>query len=159
MLNEINFKAQGAYGSIDKIGTSPDGRVIYQVVDPDGKVAGGLSVAPNDCDKFEHSYKSIMEAAPKVESYMKTHTQEDVKSLQKKGRWITGISACIGGLIPAIFIHKPDNWFIQFLFTLAGTIAGGFGGLQIAKKVSVPPGAEEMSKASKEISKLDIKPI
>ena len=159
MVNEVGFKGQSAYGSINRVGSTPDGRVVYQVVDPEGNVAGGLSVAPADCDKFERSYQAIMESAPKVENYMKTHTEADLKSQQKKGRWITAIGACIGGLIPAIFIHKPDNGWAQFFITLAGTIVGGFGGLQIAKKVTVPPGAEQMSKASKEISKLDIKPV
>ena len=159
MVNSVGINNQNPYGSINKVGTSNDGRVIYQVVGADGNVKGGLSVAPNDCDKFERSYQSLMEAAPKVEKYMKNHTEEDLKKLQKKGRRITGLSAFAGGIIPAILIHKPDKFLVQLLCTTAGAAAGFFTGLQIAKKITIPPGAEQMSKASKEMSKLDIKPL
>lgn len=157
MVQNVSQK-QGGYGSIDKVGTSPDGRVIYKVTDPKGNVAGGLSVAPNDCDRFERSYKSIMDAAPKVEKYMQTHTEDDLKKSQKRGRWITAIGAFTGGIIPAVVIHKPKTW-VKFVITAAGTIAGLFLGTAIAKKTTIPPGMEEMSRASQELSKLDIKPI
>ena len=85
MVNQVGFKSQSSYGEIKRIDTTPEGRVIYQVTAPDGQVAGGLSVAANDCDKFERSYEAMMEAAPKLENYMKTHTEEDLKSNQKKG--------------------------------------------------------------------------
>ena len=147
------------YGSINRVGQTADGRVVYQVKDPNGKVAGGLSVAQADCDRFERSYKDITEAAPKVEEYMKTHTQSDLKDAQKKGRWITAGGAFVGGIIPAVLVHKPDVWIVQFLCTAAGTIAGLFVGSRIARKVAIPPGAEQMARATQEISKLDVRPI
>lgn len=156
MVQNVGSK-QGGYGSIDRVGTSPDGRVIYKVTDPNGKVAGGLSVAPNDCDRFEHSYKSIMEAAPKVEKYMKTHTEEDLKKSQKKGRWITAIGAFTGGIIPAVLIRQPKK-LVKILATAAGSFAGLFAGAAIARRTTIPPGVEEMTRASQELSKLDIKP-
>ena len=148
-----------SYGEISRVGTSPDGRVIYKVVDPSGKVAGGLSVSPNDCDKFERVYNNVMEAAPKFEKYMSTHTKEDLKKNQKRGRWITGIGAFIGGILPAVLIKKPDKKIIKILATLAGTTVGLFAGVSVAKKVVIPPGVEEMSKATHEMSKLDVRPI
>ena len=159
MVSSVGSNSQNQYGSINKVGSSKDGRIIYQVVGTDGKVKGGLSVAPTDCDKFEHSYKSLMNAAPKVEKYMQTHTEADLKKQQKKGRRITGISAFTGGIIPAVFIRKPDNFWVQLLCTIAGAATGFFAGLKIAKRITVPPGAEEMSIASRELSKLDIKQI
>ena len=148
-----------SYGEISRVGTTPDGRVIYKVIDASGKVAGGLSVSPNDCDKFERVYQNVMEAAPKFEKYMSTHTQEDLKKNQKKGRWITGIGAFIGGILPAVLIKKPDIKILKILATLAGTVAGLFAGVSIAKRVVIPPGVEEMSKATQEMSKLDIKAL
>ncbi len=153
-----NIGAGNKYGSINRVGQTKDGRIVYQVTDPDGKISGGLSVAPADSDRFERSYKDIMEAAPKVEQYMKTHTQDDLKNAQKKGRWITAGGAFIGGIIPAVAIHKL-NTFPKILCTLAGTIAGLFVGAKIAGKATVPPGAEQMAKATQELSKLDIQPI
>lgn len=147
------------YGSINRVGQTADGRIVYQVTDPNGKVAGGLSVAQADCDRFERSYKDITEAAPKMEEYMKTHTQSDLKDAQRKGRWITAGGAFVGGIIPAVLIHKPDIGIVKFLCTLAGTVAGLFAGSRIARKVTIPPGAEQMAKATQELQKLDIRPI
>ena len=158
MVQNVGSQNGNMYGSIERAGSTQDGRIIYQVKGADGKAAGGLSVAPNDCDRFERSYNQIREAAPKLEKYMQTHTQEDVKKAQKKGRWITAIGAFTGGIVPAVALHKP-NFFIKLLCTVGGTVAGLFAGLKIAQKVTIPPGAEEMSKAAQEISKLDIKPI
>ena len=158
MVQSVNNMAN-RYGSVEKVGQTNDGRVVYKVTDPNGNVSGGLSVAQSDCDKFEHSYTNIINSAPKVEEYMKTHTQEDLKQAQKKGRWITAIGAFIGGIIPAIVIHKPDNWLFKILCTAAGTFAGLFLGGQVAAKVTIPPGAKEMAKATQELSKLDIRPI
>ena len=160
MVQNINAQKQSQYGSIDRVGTSPDGRGIYQVIGNDGKIAGGLSIAQKDCDTFERSYQNILEAAPKLEQYMKTHTEDDIKNLQKKGKWIIGGGALLGGLIPALTSHKlTGNTFLQVLITIAGTVVGLFAGAKIGAKVMTPPGAKEMSEATKTISKLDIQPI
>lgn len=160
MVQNTSFRSNptSSYGEINRMGTTPDGRVVYQVKDGNGKIAGGLSVAPNDCDKFERAYVEILDAAPKLEKYMQTHTEEDLKQAQKKGRWITAIGAFTGGIIPAALI-KSDIKILKIACAAAGTIAGLFAGAKIAKKVTIPPGAEEMSKATQEISKLDIKPL
>lgn len=153
-----NVNSQSQFGTINKIGNTPDGRVVYQVVNPNGQVAGGLSVAQKDCDTFERSYNTMIAAAPKLEKYMQTHTEEDIKSLQKKGKWIIGGSALVGALIPAIATYKM-KLFPQILITLAGTVLGLIGGIKIGAKVMTPPGAAELNKATQEISKLDIQPI
>ncbi len=158
MVSNVGVNSQNPYGAINKVGTTQDGRVVYQVMGADGKIAGGLSVASADCDRFERSYNDIMQAAPKLEKYMQTHTEEDMRKAQKKGRWITAIGAFAGGMTPAILVRKPGT-FVKVLCTVAGTIAGLFAGAKIAQKVSIPPGATEMTRASQEISKLDIQAI
>ena len=158
MVNNVGANAQNPYGAINKVGMTQDGRVVYQVVNPEGKVQGGLSVAAADCDTFERSYKDIMEAAPKLEKYMQTHTEDDMKKAQKKGRWITAIGGFTGGIIPVI-LTKNYRTFVQIICTAAGVIAGLFAGAKVAQKVSVPPGAEQMTRASQEISKLDIQAV
>lgn len=158
MVNNVSAGAQNQYGAINRVGMTQDGRVVYQVVNPEGKIQGGLSVAAADCDRFERSYNDIMEAAPKLEKYMQTHTEDDMKKAQKKGRWITGIGAFAGGLT-TIFLTKNCKTWLQILCTAAGTIAGLVGGAKVAQKVSIPPGAEQMTRASQEISKLDIKAV
>lgn len=161
MVQNVNSSGnQNQYGSINRVGTSSDGRGIYQVLNGDGKVAGGLSVAAKDCDTFERSYNKMIEAAPKMEKYMQTHSEEDIKKLQKKGKWMVGGGALIGGLIPLFFSHKVTEklgW--QILMTVGGTILGLFAGAKIGAKVMTPPGAKDMTEATQTISKLDIQPI
>lgn len=159
MVQNASLNGKNPYGSIQRVGAAQDGRVVYQVINPDGKVAGGLSVAPMDCDKFERSYSEIMEAAPKLEKYMQTHTEEDLVKAQKKGRWITIIGAAVGAITTAFATKNLKRTFVQGLLTVSGMGLGLVAGAKVAQKVSVPPGAEQMSRASQEISKLDIKPV
>jgi hypothetical protein len=153
-----NVNSQSQFGTINRVGNTPDGRVVYQVVNPNGQIAGGLSVAQKDCDTFERSYNTMMNAAPKLEKYMQTHTEDDIKRLQKKGKWIIGGSGLVGALIPAIATYKMKTWQ-QILISLGGAIIGLIGGIKIGSKVMTPPGAAELNKATQEISKLDIQPI
>jgi outer membrane lipoprotein SlyB len=159
MVQNVNANNSSGYGKVTRAGETPDGRAAYTVTDPNGKVIGALSIAEKDCDSFERSYKDIMEAAPKLEQYMKTHTEADLKQAQKKGRWITAIGAFTGGIIPAVLVKKPEKGIVKFLATLAGTIVGLIAGAKVAKKVTVPPGAEQMARATENIQKLDIKPL
>ena len=46
-------------GFINKLGTSPEGRVIYEVNDPQGQMNGRISVAANDSDTFEKAFNDI----------------------------------------------------------------------------------------------------
>lgn len=159
MVQNIS-QAQNPYGSINRIGTTPDGRVVYKVMDGNGDIAGGLSVAQKDCDTFERTYNDIMTAAPKLEKYMQTHSEEDIKRLQKRGKRIIGGSALVCGIIPALFSHKlTSNKWLQVAMTLGGTFIGLFAGVKIGTKVMTPPGANEMSKATKTLSSLDVQPI
>lgn len=160
MVQSVNSGNQSKYGSIEKVGVTPEGRAVYKLVDADGSVAGGLTIPQQQCDTFERSYNMMISAAPKLENYMKTHSEEDIKKQQKRGKWIIGGSALAGGLVPALFSYKlTGNKFLQILMTVGGTLAGFFAGRGVGIKVMTPPGAEEMAKASKMISKLDIQPV
>ena len=57
------------YGSINKIGSTNNGRVIYEVKDGNGATAGKLSVAQPQCDIFERSYNEMMAAAPETQKF------------------------------------------------------------------------------------------
>lgn len=152
-----NISNQNPYGSINRVGQTNDGRVIYQVTDPTGKEAGKMSVAQADCDVFEKSYKDIMESVPKLQKYAEKHSSpDDMKKVQSRSRWITASFAVVGGLIPMIKT-KGATWK-QVLFTLCGTVAGLAAGIATSYAVTAPPGAAKMAKATKAISKLDIRP-
>ena len=160
MVQGINSGNQTKYGTIEKIGATPDGRAVYKLVNGDGSVAGGISIPQKDCDTFEIGYNMMMSAAPKLDNYMKTHSEEDIKRQQKRGRRIIGGSTLAGGLIPALFSYKlTSNIWLQILMTVGGTVAGFFAGRGIGIKVMTPPGADELQKASKMLSNIDIQQV
>ena len=43
----------GAYGTINKIGTTENGRVVYKVIDGNGQESGKMSIPQKDCDVCE----------------------------------------------------------------------------------------------------------
>ena len=86
MVQNISTQQQNGYGSINRIGMTNDGRVVYQVSDNQGKVAGNISVAQKDCDIFEKSYRDMMEAAPQLEEYSRKTTPEKMMKKQKAAK-------------------------------------------------------------------------
>ena len=76
MVQNVSTQQPNNFGVINRIGTTNNGRVIYQVVDKSGKIAGKMSVAQRDCDTFERSYSQIMRAAPKMQAYMQNTPPE-----------------------------------------------------------------------------------
>ena len=153
---------QNPYGSIQKIGMTPDGRVVYQAVNPTGEVAGRLSVARKDCDLFEKSYRDIMQAAPQIQRYSETTSPDKMMRKQKTAKWIVGLSTLIGGGIPLFTVKPNAGWkgtLLQIGATLGGTIAGLVLGTVIAEKVAVPPGMKQFTQASTNLSKIDIRPV
>jgi len=152
MTNSINNPT--SFGIVTKKGVAPDGRIIYSVAGADGKYAGALSVAQKDCDSFEKSYTNMLTGAAKLQKYATTHTEEDMKKMKKASRWITGISALAGGMVFAC----RKNVKHAVLKTIGGTIAGLAAGIGISLVTATPPGSLKLAKASKTISKLDIRP-
>ena len=83
-MKNVSMQASQNYGSINRIGRTPDGRIVYQATEPNGKVAGRISVAQKDCDLFEKSYKDILETAPQIQRYTQTTSPDDMAKKQKK---------------------------------------------------------------------------
>ena len=161
MVQNVTVSAPNKYGSVNKIGTTENGRVVYQVIDPQGNLAGNMSVAANQADIFEKSYQDLMKSAPKLEEFSKKMTPAKIEKRQRTAKWITGLSALVGGGIPAIMVkgEGPKGTWKQIGLTALGTIAGLVIGRFIAVKTTTPPGAVEFAKATETISKLDIQPV
>ena len=57
MVQNISAQNPNGFGTINRIGMTENGRVIYQIIDGSGAQAIKMSVAPKDCDSFEKSYR------------------------------------------------------------------------------------------------------
>ena len=151
---------QNQYGSINRVGMTQEGRAVYQITSADGYQAANVSIPAQDCDRFEKAYSDMMEAAPKLENYMATHSSpEDVKKMKRKSGFIIGGATGLGLLIPALATKKMSSKLWKWVLSIAGTITGFFAGSIIAAKASIPPGAKEFSDATKVISEIDVKPV
>lgn len=161
MVQNVSAQNPNGYGSVNKIGMTENGRVIYQVTDGTGKQAMRMSVAAKDCDSFEKSYKAIVTSAPKLQQYAQTTSPEKMQKKQKMAKWIVGGCGLLGGIYPAIKckINSVGSGIKALGLTLLGTGAGIIGGMFIASKMVTPPGAMEFSKATQTLSKLDIQPL
>lgn len=156
-----NLSGQGGYGSVNRVGMTDNGRVVYQVVDQTGQPAAKLSVAQKDCDRFEKSYRDIMQSAPKLQHYAQTTPPEKMEKRSKLAKWIVGGCGLLGGIGPLLKCKVNSIWGgVKGLgLTLLGTGVGLVGGMFIASKMLTPPGAAQFSKATQTISKLDIQPM
>ncbi len=153
-----NFK-QNSYGNIQRIGASENGRVLYRVIDSNGEEAGKLTVAGKDTDKFEQSYRDIMEAAPKIQKYVTENSSEEkIKKRRMTSRIITGTGALLGLAVPYALTRKASTLKI-ILSCVAGIVAGLSAGFATSLAITTPPGTYKFAKASRVISKLDIQPI
>lgn len=150
------------YGSINRIGMTNNGRIVYQVIDAEGKEAGKMSVSRKDRDTFEKSYRDMMESAPKLQHYAMTTSPEKMRKKKNMAKWIVTGCGVLGGLWP-LLKYKPGSGFWNILkqtgVTLLGTGAGLVLGIGIAAKTTTPPGAAKFAKATQNMSKLDIQPV
>ncbi|MCQ2754539.1 MAG: respiratory nitrate reductase subunit gamma [bacterium] len=154
-----NINVQQPFGIVNRVGTSPDGRILYQVIDPRGQETAKMSVAPQDCDKFEKSYTDIMTAAPKLQKFAIEHNSpQEMAKRQKTAKRFVGFGALFGFLIPIPFTAKFKNHALlkQMLISTGGLIAGLFAGSKLATLFVAPPGTAKLERASKTLSKLDI---
>ena len=158
MVQNVSNQGQNAYGAINRVGTTQDGRAVYQVTDGAGKIAGRLSVAPTDCDKFEQSYQKIMEAAPKTQEFATNTTPEKMAKKKKRASWTLGLMTLVGAGVP-IFLTRNSKLWKQALSAVAGGFVGLIGGAMIARKTLTPPGAKEINEATKTLETLDVKPM
>lgn len=159
MVQNIGAQTSGL-GSVNRIGTTNDGRVIYQVMDPMGQATGKLSVAQKDSDVFEKSYHDMMETAPQIQKFAEKYsTEEAQKKLKKKTSWTIGLSTALGAGIGIFATRHDAKTWRQILVTGAGTLAGLFGGVNLASRFAAPSGMAKFNKATQNISKLDIQAI
>ena len=119
------------YGTINRIGTTPDGRGVYQIDDPNKKQSIRMSVAAQDCDTFEKSYTKILESAPKLQEYAEKTPPEKIAKNQKIAKWLVAGLGLVGGIIPLIKCKGNGFWgtLKQLGITLLGTGAGLGAGL------------------------------
>ena len=156
--NVSNVQKNNDFGNVKRVGETSNGRVIYQIADADGKVAGKVSIANKDCDIFEKSYRDIEEVAPKLQDYaLKNSSPEKIEKKKKLSKRIRLFSTLIGFALPAILIKKGSTWK-KGLLTLAGTLSGLIGGSFLAVKATTPPGAMKFAKATNNLNKIDIQP-
>ena len=146
------------YGSISRIGNSNDGRVIYQVSDPDGKVAGKISVAEQSCDVFEKSYNDLLESAPMMqkiaEDYQNPKKQEQIR---KTNLWSKIIGASVGLLASSALTRKLKHGW-QALICIPSAVAGLALGAYTGARLTTPKEAVKFTQAMQNMSKLDIRP-
>lgn len=161
MTQNVANSVQNNYGSIQRLGTTGNGRVVYQINDGTGTQSLKMSVNARDCDSFEKSYRDILTSAPKLQKYAETNTPAQMEKKQKASKWIVAGTTFLGGAF-GLFKSKGNGfWGVmkQLGITLLGAGAGFFGGLFIASKYATPPGATQFAKATQTLSKLDIQPI
>ena len=155
----VNIK-QNPYGSIQRAADLPNGRVLYNVIDSDGKNAGKLSLPKEQTDSFEASYKEILDVAPKIQAYVTTNSSEEaVKKRRNIARAVIGTSGVIGAAIPLIILRKSTSMTKKILGGVAGIVTGLTAGFVASLGVTTPPGSLEFAKATRNLSKLDIQPV
>ena len=148
-------------GTINKLGTTQNGRVVYELVDGSGMVGGKITVGAQHADSFESSYKTITEVAPKLKKYQDSLTPRKMEKLKTYSKWAKWGLTLTGFAVPAIFVlPKNEKWAttIQACATLAGTIVGFISGQIASAKIMMPPGGMELAKATQTLQKLDIQP-
>lgn len=166
MVQNVSAQSQtNQFGTITKLGTTQNGRIIYQITDAEGTVSNKLSVSQAHSDTFEKSYQSIIENASKMQQYQENLTPREAEKIKHRSRNIKWSLPVIAFLVPAILV-KPKSikkeWvknLIQSSVTAISTIAGFVAGQVLGTKTSTPPGATELAKATQTLSKLDIQPV
>lgn len=152
MVSEVN-NAKNAFGTVSKVGKTPDNRVIYQLSDNEGNIAGKISVPETQCDVFEKSYQDIVKVAPKMQKFASKMTPEKQQKRKKIANWTLGLSTLTGFLVPAI---AAKTW--QKSKTALGTVAGLALGIIASMKLQTPPGAIKFTKATQNLAKIDAQP-
>ncbi len=160
MVNGINnILPTSPFGSVQRLGFSENGRVLYNVVDSNGKSAGKLTVPFNEADTFENAYNDILESAPKIQEYVTTHSKEDTLSKRKAvSQALITTGGVIGFGLPVMF-SKSKSALKNILMTGTGVIIGVLSGFVAAYVTTLPPGTIQFAKASRKIGKLDIQSV
>ncbi len=148
-----------SFGGINRIGTTQNGRIVYEVIDSNGQEAGKLTIPAQDADTFEKSYYDIMDAAPKIQKFSLEHSSaEDMKKRKTASNIMIAAGMIIGAGIPIYLTRKASGWK-QVLATVGGVVAGLAAGMGLSFATLTPPGMMKFVKASKNLSKIDVRPF
>ena len=146
MVNSVNLGEfnPNVYGCIKKTGLSNGDRVLYSVFDSAGNETEKLSVPKNQVDKFEKSYTTILETAPQIKEYVRTHSSnKDIK----KRKYLSA------------FVLANESSLKQVLATGFGIFTGLTAGLLASLNIMTPPGTYKFTRAKQELKLLDIRTI
>lgn len=155
----VNNLSSDSYGNIQRIGLSQNGRAIYRVIDSNGQEAGKLSISQADTDKFEKAYIDIMKTAPKIQDYVVNNSSEqDIKRRRTLSRVIVATGGLIGAIVPIVATKKAST-LKKILYTTVGIVAGISAGFAGSIAATTPPGTFKFAKATKTLSKIDVRPV
>ena len=155
-MNEINN--MNPYGNIQRAGVG-NGRVIYRVIDSEGKEAGKMTVAQQDADTFEKSYIDIMSTAPKIQKYVSEHSSpEELQRRRLMSRICIASGTILGVALPLLLMRK-SSITKKILTSIGGIVLGLTAGFGASLSISTPPGTFKFARASRKLSKIDIKPL
>ena len=148
------------YGNIYQYGVDLNGRILYNVIDSNGKNAGKLSLKPNEADIFEHAYKDIIDSAVTIQKYTIENSSENAKSKRKwLSRGITTTGGILGAASALLITNKSFSTTKKILGLVTGIVSGLSAGFIAALAVNSPPETLKFVLASHKISKLDIRKI
>jgi hypothetical protein len=161
MVNNLSGNLKpSSYGNILRAGNLPNGRVMYNVIDSEGKKAGKLSVPLEEVDTFEASYKQILDTAPKIQAYVKANSsQSAIERRRRLGRSVIAGCGIAGFAIPMVILRKSASITKKILGAVAGIVAGLSAGFIASLGVTTPPGSFEFARARRTLSTLDIQPV
>ncbi len=147
----------GTYGTIQKIGISPNGRAIYRTIDSTGKVGGQLSLPDIDSKKFEKSFNDIVEVSPKIQEFSLKHSSEaDIKKRRNMSKIMTAAGGIAGFAIPLFLTRKSPSTIKKIISSVLGSVIGLAVGGVASFALTTPPGTFKFLRAIRTISKLDI---
>ena len=156
MVQNISVQNSNQMGTVNRIASTTDGRIVYQVTSSDGSPAGKMVVAGKDADTFERAYQDIVETAPQIQEFAQRHSSpEEVARLKKRSNWTVGIATALGFIIPAATTSKLKPW-LQITLSALGALVGYIGGSAVSYSMNTPSGMAKFTKASQVISNMDI---
>lgn len=155
-VNSIDV-ANASYGNVSRMGRLNNGRMAYRVIDSKGESAGVVSVPEEQVDRFEYSYKRIINSAKEIDNYVNTHsTPEDIKRRKRLSVISLAGGGILGGAIP-LFLTRNSSVLKQIFSTALGLFTGLMAGLALSLKLNTPKGSYEFSQAKEAILDLDIR--
>ena len=157
MVNSVNLN--NSYGGIRRVSMDAGNRMVYSVIDSQGREAGKISVASKDIDTFERSYADIMEATPKIQKFMEENSTPEAFNKRKNLSRLSLAACGISGAVIPIVLTKNCSMTKKVISTVLGIAAGLAAGVASYLSISTPPGTFKFMNASKKLSNIDIQKV